>query len=76
MPKAKNTSPKKEDKCCGGKISHDIHKLGDELSGLIKKAKDKYDNADDKTKKAVIAGIAGATALIAGAISYKKHKKK
>lgn len=54
----------------------DLHDLGDDLKRVLKKAKDKYDAADDKTKKGIMAGIAGATALIAGAIGYKKIKDK
>lgn len=77
MPKA--TTTKKNPKCCSSKnIKEEIHKMGDELEKLAKKAKTKYDKADDKTKKKIIAGVAGAAALIAGAIGVKKitNKKK
>lgn len=54
----------------------DFHDLCGKLESWIKDAKTKYDQADDKTKKTVLAGMAGAAALIAGAISYKRAKKK
>ena len=57
-------------------IKKEFHKLGHEVKRMIDTAKDKYEKADPKTKKAVIAGVAGAAALIAGAIGYKKMKKK
>lgn len=58
------------------KIMHEVQKAGKEIQGLLKTAKAKYDSADPKTKKAVIAGIAGAAALIATAIGMKKAKDK
>src|SRR3989339_852974 len=66
-------------KCCccadsAKKVCNDIHKLGDNLISMVKTAKTKYEKADNKTKKAVIAGIAGAAALIAGAIAHKRNK--
>lgn len=74
------TINKKTEKCCenstADKVKGEIHKIGDDLMGMIKKAKVKYDKADPKTKKAVLAGIAGAAALIAGAIATKKARKK
>lgn len=53
-----------------------IHKGIDEVHELLKKAKEKYDMTDDKTKKKIVAGIAGSAALIAGIIGLKKHGKK
>jgi hypothetical protein len=70
----KETTAKKIDKKTSA--INEIHKIGDEVVDLIKKAKTKYAKTDPKTKKAVIAGIAGAAALIAGAIGYKAMKKK
>ena len=68
-----------ESKCCGSShkemVVDEVHKMGKNLSGMAKKAKAKYDQADPKTKKAVIAGVAGAAALVAGAIGYHKMKK-
>lgn len=67
---------KKSRKAKNDKIMKELHKLGDELSGLIKTARKRYEGADEKTKKKVVAGIAGAAALIAGAIGYSKTRKK
>ncbi len=49
--------------------------LGQELITLIGRARDKYENLDDRKKKAVIAGAAGAIALIAGAVGHRRRKK-
>ena len=54
----------------------DFEKWGNEIGNMVKKAKTKYDQSDDKTKKKVIAGVAGAAALLAGAIGYKKMRDK
>jgi vacuolar-type H+-ATPase subunit D/Vma8 len=67
---------KKEPKNKKDKILDEFEKLGKEISSLVKTAKDKYSKADPKAKQAVIAGIAGAAALIAGVIGYKKMKGK
>lgn len=53
-----------------------IKKGFDELSELIKKAKGKYEKADPKTKKNLVAGVAGAAAFLAGALSAHAMKKK
>ena len=53
-----------------------IHKGVDEIHDLLKRAKEKYEMADDKTKKKIVAGIAGSAALIAGIIGLKKHGKR
>lgn len=48
----------------------DLEALAIELGTMVKGAKAKYDGLDTKTKKQVIAGIAGASALLAGAVGY------
>lgn len=53
----------------------DIEALAAELGSMVKGAKAKYDGLDAKTKKQVIAGIAGASALLAGAVGYGIMKK-
>ena len=70
----KNGKEQKSDgcSCCGGEFM----KTGRLLADAIKSAKAKYDQSDEKTKKTVIAGLAGAAALIAGAIGYHKAKGK
>ena len=77
MKKSSNKKPTAK-KCCPSKekVYEEIHKLGDELMDLAKNAKAKYQKADPKTKKKIIAGVAGATALIAGVIGLKKATKK
>jgi hypothetical protein len=76
----KKTTDKKT--CCGksaekpNNVVSEIHKVGDEIMDMINKAKDKYAKTDPKTKQAIMAGVAGAAALIAGAIGYKKVKGK
>lgn len=70
-PKKKKISKQPTDK-----IAAEIKKVTDELVVLAKEAKKKYDKVDDKTKKQVIAGIAGAAALIAAAVGASKLRKK
>ena len=73
-------SPKKTSGCCSccghEELKKDLHKLGDDVVSMVKDAKTKYDKMDDKTKKKVIARVAGAAALLAGAIGIGKMKKK
>ena len=40
----------------------------DELHELSKKVKERFDKADSKTKKQIMAGVAGAAALLGGII--------
>ena len=66
-------------KCSEDMIKEKIHDVADDLSKMIKKAKSSYDKADPETKKKVLAGIAGAGALLTsvlGARALKKKKKK
>lgn len=80
MPTKK--SPKKA--CCSSddlqvkmdKIKDEIKLVSTQVSSLLKEAKNKYDQADPKTKQKVVAGLAGAAALIAGAIGLAAAKKK
>lgn len=54
-------------------LDNDKIKKGiEDLGLLVKKAKEKYEQADDKTKKKIIAGVAGSIAVIAGAIGISK----
>ena len=46
------------------------------LTTTVKEVKQHYDEADDKTKKKIIAGVAGAAALIAATIGVKQAMKK
>lgn len=84
MPTAKKKSPAKrnsietdmdETKEQAKKILKDV---GEELSMLAKMAKNRYEEADEKTKKKILAGVIGAGAVIAGALGVKRvmDKKK
>lgn len=58
------------------KLLEDIRKGTDELVKMAKSTKEKFDNADEKTKNQIIAGAVGAVALIAGIIGIKKFLNK
>jgi len=73
---ARKTSAPKKSKKPADQITAEIKKVTDELVVLAKEAKKKYDKVDDKTKKQVIAGVAGAAALIAAAVGVSKLRKK
>lgn len=57
-------------------ITDDIKVLKKKIISLTQEAKEKYDSADEKTKKQIITGVAGAATLIAGIIGAKKIKGK
>jgi hypothetical protein len=57
-------------------IADELHKLGDKIVSLSKEAKTKYEKADDKTKKKIIAGAATAVAILSGIAGYKQMKSK
>ena len=73
---AKKTSAPKNNKKPADQIAAEIKKVTDELVGLAKEAKKHYDKVDDKTKQKVVAGVAGAAALIAAAIGINKMRGK
>lgn len=78
----KGTNEEKSSSCCGTskdakdmaveKIKHGF----DELEKAVKEVKKKYDKADDKTKKKVLAGVAGAAAVLGAIIAGKAISKK
>ncbi|MDP2708559.1 MAG: hypothetical protein Q8O93_00690 [bacterium] len=53
-----------------------IKHTADRLQTLAEQAKRKYDQTDEKTKKKIVAGLAGAAVLIAVAIGAKKAASK
>lgn len=53
-----------------------FHQTAGELSALIDKTKSKISGIDKKHHKKIMAGLAGASVLLAGIIGYKKMKKK
>ncbi len=67
---------KKSKDCCPGKMSDNIAKGIEELKKMARQAKSKFDKADGKTKKQVLAGVIGAASLLAGAVGIKAIKKK
>lgn len=73
---AKKANSPKNNKKPADKIAAEIKKVTDELTVLAKEAKKRYDKVDDKTKKQVVAGIAGAAAIIAATIGINKMRKK
>jgi len=52
-----------------------IYKGVEELKKILIATKARFDDADDKTKKKIIAGVAGSIALIAGAVGISKMRK-
>ena len=73
---SKKTDVKKNKKQPTDKIAAEIKKVTDELVMMAMHAKKHYDQVDDKTKKQVVAGVAGAAALIAGIIGISKIRGK
>ena len=58
------------------RVIHEMGKVGGEMKNLVHYAKEKFDKADDKTKKKILTGLAGATAVLAAIIGMKKLRKK
>lgn len=73
---SQKTSAPKNKKQPTDKIAAEIKKVTDELVTMAMHAKKHYDRVDDKTKKQVVAGVAGAAALIAAVIGINKMRKK
>jgi len=80
MPNKKTSSKKanapKNNKKSADQIAAEIKKVTDELVGLAKEAKKRYDKVDGKTKKQVITGVTSAAAIIAAVIGINKMRKK
>lgn len=58
------------------KITNVFHSAADELTEVVGKAKKQYDKLDKKTSHKLLAGILGATFLLAGTIGLKKAQNK
>ena len=72
---------KKNNKKSKGNLEQGIEKIkrvGDGIMDKARELKGKYDKLDDKTKKKIAVGIAGAAALVAGmgAIKNGRGRKK
>ncbi len=66
---------KAQDKYSSEYAKEKIHQGVAELKKILFMAKTKFDEADDKTKRNIVAGVAGSVALIAGAIGLNKMRK-
>lgn len=66
--------PKKQDPM--DNFNKKFHQTAGELSALIDKTKSKINAIDKKHHKKIMAGLAGASVLLAGIIGYNKMKKK
>jgi len=58
------------------KVLHGAIKAGDELKKILQKARNKFESADEETKKKVVMGVAGAVAALTAIIGIKKITKK
>lgn len=77
--KKKNFIAEKITKDNMDKLISEMGKMGGRVKSLVSYAKEKFENADEKTKKKIFTGLAGATAVLAvlvGAKRLKKGKKK
>lgn len=54
----------------------EMSKIGGEAKKMIFHAKARFDRADEKTKKKILAGLAGATAVLAAIIGVRKMRRK
>ncbi|MEI7498124.1 MAG: hypothetical protein WCK11_02475 [Candidatus Falkowbacteria bacterium] len=72
----KKPSAKTKEQEVVDEVVHTLRHAAERLASSVKEAKDRYDRADEKTKKKIIAGMAGAAAFIAAAIGVKKALKK
>lgn len=58
------------------RVIQEMGKIGGELKSFVKYTKEKFDKADEKTKKKIITGLAGAAAVLAAIIGIKKMRRK
>lgn len=58
------------------KVLQEAVKMGNELKSFLLKARDKFENADEKTKKKVVMGVFGAAAALAAIVGAKKIAKR
>jgi hypothetical protein len=57
-------------------VKDELKQAYSKLTEKVDWTQKKYDKLDSKTKKQIVTGLLGATALIAGAIGAKKIMKK
>lgn len=58
------------------KVVDEMSKVGGEVKKMVGHAKNRFDTADVKTRKKILAGLAGATAVLALLIGAKKMRKR
>lgn len=51
-------------------------KAGNELKNLLKKARERFENADEETKRKVVKGVVGAVAALTAIIGVRKIAKR
>lgn len=56
-------------------LTNGMKKVAKDIAKIAKNAKKNYDKIDPKTKKQIVAGLAGTAALLIGAAVIKKSKK-
>ena len=88
MPKAKAKSKSSKSSASSAKrptsgstdpmiiVLDEAKQIGTDLMAIAKKAKQKFDKADDQTKKKILAGAAGALALLAAMHKAKTMGRK
>lgn len=84
MKKKKQVTLKKISKKVSGALTKEnfdqmvdeMSKIGGEAKKMIFHAKARFDGADEKTKKKILAGLAGATAVLAAIVGMRKMRRK
>jgi len=71
-----NLMKKNKTKQAAEMVKDELKQAYGKLTETVDWAQKKYDKLDSRTKKQIVAGLLGATALIAGAIGAKKIMKK
>lgn len=71
MVTKKTTKPKAKKS-----VQATVTKLSQDVQGVLKKVKTKYNNLDPETKKKIVAGVATVAALLAARAAVKNIKKR
>lgn len=57
------------------KVIHEMAKIGGQVKSLAQYAKNRFEQADEKTKKKILQGFVGATAVLTTIIGLRKIRK-
>jgi hypothetical protein len=76
MPSSKKSAGKKPTQDPVVIAIDEAKKIATDLKEIAAQAKKKFDRADDKTKKAIIAGVAGAVAILTAMHKVKVMRRK